>query len=157
MLIDHSQQNSAGKLGFNTPDLFKQDVQLINTLVARESKLQLSLDKEKEQLKALYKHLKQLTAKIDITLAEHTTALQVKAIQKIDALEKKMLRAEKRKFETQSRQINKLKQQLFPGDNLQERVDNFSPFYAKYGKEWLTKVYEASLSLEQEFTILKLS
>ncbi len=157
LLIDHSQQNSAGKLGFNTPDLFKQDVQLINTLVARESKLQLSLDKEKEQLKALYKHLKQLTAKIDITLAEHTTALQVKAIQKIDALEKKMLRAEKRKFETQSRQINKLKQQLFPGDNLQERVDNFSPFYAKYGKEWLTKVYEASLSLEQEFTILKLS
>lgn len=156
LLIDQSQENSAEKLGFSIHELFKPNLQLINTLVARESNSQLSLNKEKEQLKAFYKHLEQLTTKIDITLAEHTTALQAKAIQKIDALEKKMLQAEKRKFEAQSRQINKLKQKLFPGNSLQERFDNFSPFYAKYGKEWLTKVYEASLNLEQEFAILKL-
>ncbi len=155
LLINQSQQNSAEKLGFTIQDLFKPLVHLINTLVARESDLQLSLDKEKEQLKAFYKHLELLAGKIDITLAEHTTALQAKSIEKMDALEKKMLRAEKRKFEAQRRQINKLKQQLFPSDSLQERVDNFSSFYAKYGKEWLVKVYEASLSLEQEFGILK--
>ncbi|MEJ7680611.1 MAG: bacillithiol biosynthesis BshC [Segetibacter sp.] len=104
----------------------------------------------------MYKSIKEVTAKIDITLSEHTEALQVKTLEKIDALEKKMLRAEKRKFDAQQRQINKLRQQLFPRNSLQERVENFSSFYAKHGKEWLTKIYEASLSLEQEFEILRI-
>jgi uncharacterized protein YllA (UPF0747 family) len=65
-----------------------------------------------------------------------------------------MLRAEKRKFEAQQRQLNKLRKQLFYGNSLQERVDNFSPFYAKHGKEWFNALYNASLSLEQKFGIL---
>jgi uncharacterized protein YllA (UPF0747 family) len=67
-----------------------------------------------------------------------------------------MLRSEKRKFEAQHRQIKKVKQQLFPNNNLQERIENFSSFYAKYGKEWLSETYNASLTLEQEFGILQL-
>ena len=157
LLVNETQNQLAAKLGFVVQDLFKPNADLINALVARESNLQLSLNKEKQELKAFYQHLEQLTGKIDITLSQHAAALQVKAIQKINALEKKMLRSEKRKFEAQNRQIIKLRQQLFPGNNLQERVDNFSFFYAKFGKEWLTEIYEASLSLEQKFGILKLT
>jgi hypothetical protein len=39
-----------------------------------------------------------------------------------------MLRAEKKKYEAQQRQINKLKTQLFPNNSLQERVENLSVF-----------------------------
>ncbi len=156
LMINEEQKELAKKLGFEITDLFKPTEQLINSLVRRESDLQLSLTKEKEELQRFYKQIKELTEKIDITLSQHTEALQVKALEKIDALEKKMLRAEKRKFEAQHRQINKLRQQLFPGDNLQERFDNFSPFYARYGKEWLNEIYQASLSLEQQFGVLEL-
>ena len=155
MIMNETQKAATKKLGFTVHDLFKSDKELIKTLVSRESSLQLSLENEKQQLKSLYKHLGQLTGKIDTTLAEHTTALEVKAVKKIDELEKKMLRSEKRKFESQNRQINKLKQQLVPGNSLQERTDNFSPFYAKYGKEFLDEIYKASLSLEQQFGVIE--
>jgi bacillithiol biosynthesis cysteine-adding enzyme BshC len=156
LLIDTLQEQAAKKLGFEIQDLFKPTEQLINTLVRRDSALQLSLTKEKKELQMLYKNISALTAKIDITLSEHTGALETKALEKMNALEKKMLRAEKRKFEAQQRQIKKLRDVLFPGNSLQERVDNFSPYYAKYGKEWLSEIYQASLSLEQEFGILRI-
>lgn len=156
LLYNEAQEQATEKLGFNVTDLFKPTDALINAVVTRESDFQLNLPEEKEQLKSFYQRLHDITTKIDVTLAQHTVALQVKALDKVEALEKKMLRAEKRKFDDQQRRINKLRAQLFPNNSLQERGDNFSPFYAKYGKEWLAQIYEASLSLEQQFGVLKL-
>jgi uncharacterized protein YllA (UPF0747 family) len=65
-----------------------------------------------------------------------------------------MLRAEKRKFADQQRQIHAIKENLFPGDGLQERYENLCYYYAKWGKEFIQKLYEHSLSIEQEFVIL---
>ena len=66
-----------------------------------------------------------------------------------------MLRAEKKKFEAQQHQIHKLKAQLFPQDNLQERIENFMPFYAKWGNGFIKTIYDNSLGLEQEFVVLE--
>jgi uncharacterized protein YllA (UPF0747 family) len=78
------------------------------------------------------------------------------ALKKISALEKKILRSEKRKFEAQQRQISRIKDQLFPNNSLQERIDNFSPYYSRYGKNWLELLCSKSLSLEQQFEILEI-
>jgi len=72
----------------------------------------------------------------------------------LQELEKKMLRAEKRKFADQQRQINTIKEHLFPGNGLQERYDNFSYYYAKWGKAFIEKLFEQSLVLEEEFVVL---
>lgn len=155
LVFNQVQKHAIAALGFTALDLFRNKDGLVNELVARESDLQLTLSDEKGQLNVFYNKLKEITEKIDPTLAEHTSALHAKALDKVKALEKKMLRAEKRKFEAQQRKITKLKQQLFPNDRLQERVDNFSPYYAKYGKDWLRVIYEASLGLEQQFGIVE--
>ena len=34
-------------------------------------------------------------------------------------------------------QVQKLKQQLFPNNSLQERIENFMPFYAKWGAAFI--------------------
>jgi len=65
-----------------------------------------------------------------------------------------MLRAEKRKFQTEEQQLKKWKAQLFPNDSLQERVDNISGWYARYGSSWIDMLKESSLSLEAQFTLL---
>ena len=65
-----------------------------------------------------------------------------------------MLKAEKKKFEAQQRQLHKLRSQLFPNNSLQERVENLLPYYAKQGKDFLKAVYESSLGLEEQFCIL---
>jgi bacillithiol synthase len=66
-----------------------------------------------------------------------------------------MLRAEKKKFEAQQRQLHKLLSKLFPHNALQERIENFMPFYAKWGRGFFTSVHENSLGLEQEFVIIE--
>ena len=65
-----------------------------------------------------------------------------------------MLRAEKKKFDAQQRQLAKMKEKLFPGGSLQERVENLLPYYAVYGRPFIDAVYGASAGLEQHFTIL---
>ena len=44
--------------------------------------------------------------------------------------------------------------QLFPNNNLQERVENLMPYYAIWGKDFIRMIYEHSNGLEQEFGIL---
>ena len=154
LLIEEKQEALIKKLQFSYEEIFKPAFDLMNILVKRDSSLQLSLAQEKNKLNELYNQLKNISGKIDTTLQRHAEALQAKALQKLDELEKKMLRAEKKKFEAQQHQLNKLKQQLFPQNNLQERVENFMLYYAKWGSGFLQIIYENSLSLEQEFVVL---
>lgn len=156
LLVDPVSRKTSEKLGLSITDLFQPTETLVNRVVSRESNVQLGLMEEKKQLDAFYTRLRRLTDAIDITLSEHSSALKKKSLNQLDRLEKKMLRAEKRKFEAQQRQIEKLRQKLFPGNLLQERQENFSSFYAKYGKELLSKLYQASIALDQKFAILEL-
>lgn len=154
LVVEEDHVSLIGRLGFGVNDLFRSEDELLNELVKRESDVQLSLDKEKQAVKDSYAPLKNAAGVVDITLQQHTEALLVQALKKIDALEKKMLRAEKKKFEAQQRQLHKLKTQLFPANGLQERTENFMPYYAKWGADFIKMVYENTQGLEQEFTIL---
>ena len=155
LLVEHSYRLKVNSLGFDIADLFKTETELLNVLVKRDSDVQLSLEKEKQEIRTFYINLRKTAGAVDTTLQPHTEALEKLALRKIDALEKKMLRAEKKKFEAQQRQLHKLRSQLFPHDNLQERIENFMPFYAKWGKDFIKTLYENSLALEQEFMVLE--
>jgi uncharacterized protein YllA (UPF0747 family) len=74
----------------------------------------------------------------------------------LSALEKKMLRAEKRKYAEQKQQLSKLFSILFPNEGLQERTENFMLFYSRYGDALIHSLYENSLTLEQEFSIIQI-
>lgn len=154
LLVEEKEDTLIKKLQFGYEEIFKTEFDLMNMLVKRDSNTQLSLENEKQQLNQLYHQLKNISGKIDVTLQQHTEALQVKALQKINGLEKKMMKAEKRKFEAQQQQLHKMKQQLFPNNSLQERVENFMLSYAKWGSGFIQAIYENSLSLEQEFVVV---
>ncbi len=156
LLTNERQTQQWNKLQFNGEQYFIPETELVKILVKRESANRLQLDAEREQLTSFYNSLQITAAKTDATLLRHTEALKVRALQKLDALEKKMVRAEKRKFEAEQRHIHAVKQQLFPGNGLQERVENFMPFYAQWGPELLRALYKHSLTLEQQFTILEI-
>jgi uncharacterized protein YllA (UPF0747 family) len=154
MIVSEALQASTKKLQLQYADLFATELQLVNHLVKRDSTIQLTLEKEKENMIALYGQVKIIAAGIDTSLQTHTSALQTQALKKIAALEKKMFRAQKRKFEAQQRQLEKLKKELFPNNNLQERVSNLMPFYATYGKAFIEMIYSHSNGLQQEFGVI---
>ena len=154
LLIDDINTELINKLKLSTLNLFLPQQSLIDTTVKNETALQLSLKTEIEELDTLYQKVKTISTAIDSSLSKHTDALHKNATNKLIALQKKMLRAEKKKFEAQIRQIQKLKNQLFPNNNLQERVENFLPYYAKWGGNILDELYTSSLALEENFSIL---
>ncbi|MGG9972783.1 bacillithiol biosynthesis cysteine-adding enzyme BshC [Ferruginibacter sp. SUN002] len=152
--ISKEVQALQDKLQFSAADLFKPEMELLNALVKRDSDAQLSLEKEKAEIDALYNKVNAIVNAVDVTLSSHTEALKTAALKRITELEKKLLRAEKKKFEAQQRQLHKIKSQLFPNHSLQERIDNFLPYYAKYGKDFIKMIYDNSLGLVQEFIVL---
>lgn len=154
LLVDRNARERAAKTGFTITDLFQSLRELTDTFVQRESSHALRLNGHLTDTEALFEKIKSQAGAIDPTLAHHTEALKTQAVKKLKELEKKMLRAEKRKFEDQQRQLKQIKDQLFPGNGLQERIDNFIPYYAKWGKAFLEWLYTHSLATEQEFTIL---
>ena len=154
LLLKSDQANKLKKLGFTDADLFKDALDLLNTLVKRESENQLNLTKELQQAKDLYAQLQKISGAVDQTLSQHVTALEKQALKKLTELEKKILRAERFKYDTQQKQITKLKQDLFPANSLQERVDNFSLYYATHGKTWLTRIYDVSTGLNSGFGVV---
>ncbi len=154
LLINQKQQTIIKKLGFINEDLFKDENELINKYVLKNSQQTFYFKEELEQLNKTFAALKNHANQIDSTLSEHLQSIEIKTIKKIKQAEIKLLRAEKRKFIEQQLQIKKIKSQLFPNNNLQERVENFSFYYSKFGKAFFDFLLESSLPIEQEFTII---
>jgi bacillithiol biosynthesis cysteine-adding enzyme BshC len=157
LIVEKKWQEKIGKLGFDIKDFFQSSQELLTALVSRHKNGELKLNNELEAATQVFQLLKNKAGAVDKSLLKHVEALQAKTIKPLQELEKKMLRAEKRKYEAEQRQIQQVKSALFPLDGLQERVDNFMPYYAKYGRDFIKLIYDHSLTLEQEFMILTLS
>lgn len=154
MFVDAKTAETIVKLGLQPVDFFRSADELLTELVQKSSDLQLQLTEEKKQLGDLYQAIGKVAGAINGNLQNHTMALLTGANKKLENLEKKMLRAEKKKFEAQQRQVAAVKHAVFPNGNLQERVDNLLPFYARYGAGFINTIYQYSLGLEQEFCII---
>ena len=155
MILSSKIASKIASLNLDALAFFKPANELINDLVQKESTLDLKLDQQKKSFSSLYETMKQAATNVDVSLQRHVEALQTQAIKRIDQLEKKMLKSEKKKFEAQQRQVQKIKDSLFPNGSLQERVDNLLPFYAMWGKGFLKMLYETSTGLSQEFCIVE--
>ena len=124
-------------------------------MVERETLNKIKLNGVFEETKKFYEQLKKQAIPIDASLAKHIEALKTQSIHRLQELEKKMLRAEKRKFTDQQRQIHTIKEKLFPQNTLQERIDNFMSYYAKWGINFIDRLYEHSLCMEHEFVVVE--
>lgn len=154
LIIEKKWMEFIEKLGLKKRDIFKNDEELFKSLVITKTQNDLSLEEEKNSIRSFYEDLKKKVLKIDEQLNDHLEALQTRQLKRIDALEKKLLRAEKKKFESSKNQLNKLMNALAPDNGLQERTENFLLFYAKWGPDFLKAIEDASPVLDAEFCIL---
>jgi len=154
IIMNSKQQHKMSDLGIGVADLFKDETVLANEMVMKWTGRPLELDNQINQAKELFSSLKKEAGSVDKSLTQHVQALEIDLLKKIETLEKKMLRAERKKQSIQLQRIWKLKSELFPNNNLQERVDNFMPFYAAHGQSFVRTIVANSLSLEQLFIVL---
>ncbi len=156
LIVEPKAKRLMDTLQLTTKQLFISEMEQQNLLTKRSTQNRLQLTDEQQQVNQLYAQMQWLAAAVDPTLQPHVAALHTRSLQDIIGLEKKMLRAEKRKNTDQHRQLATLRSAINPNNSLQERVDNFMPLFAKYGPELLDVLYQHSLGLEGEFGVIEL-
>ncbi len=155
LLIRESLSTKMEKAALSPEMIFLKEEIILSQTVKNHSGNQLSLEHEIRQLQAYYDSLKQISSAVDKSLALHVESLRSKALKGVHELEKKVLRAEKRNFAEAGDKIHEIREALFPFNSLQERVENFIPWYAAYGKAFFDLIYKNSCTLEQEFVVIR--
>jgi bacillithiol biosynthesis cysteine-adding enzyme BshC len=154
LFIKEKMAKQWSDLGFTLLDLFTPTNVLEVAYVKVNTKQELSLKTSIQQMELLYTSIKEQAIQIDTTLKDHTMNLSVQSLKKLGELEKKMLKAEKKKQLIGLERIQHVKKELFPENSLQERVDNFAEWVGEYGWAWVEAVIHHSRTMEQGFTIL---
>ena len=157
MFMNEKQTAHWNSLGFSLEDIFKPLLELELGYVKNQTKENLALTNHIASLNDLYASIQQDVIKIDTSLGDHAKNLSVQAQKKLALLEKKMIRAEKRKQQTSIDRIQAIKGSLLPKNSLQEREENFSEWVGAYGWDWVEAVLENSTTLKPSFTIITIS
>ena len=157
IFMNEKQTAHWNSLGFSLDDLFKPLLELELDYVKNQTKENLALTNHIASLNDLYASIQQDVIKIDTSLGDHAKNLLIQAQKKLALLEKKMIRAEKRKQQTSIDRIQAIKESLFPKNSLQERVENFSEWVGAYGWDWVEAILENSTTLKPSFTIITIT
>ena len=156
MFLDKGTQNKMQKLNLSINDLFKDGEVLVKAFIKTQHD-DINLEEAKTKISAIFSSVLDTVAAIDKTLVGTTEAEKQKAINGLATIEQKINRALKQKSETDINQIWSIKEKLFPKNVPQERYDNFSIYYTKFGKEFISNLMnELTYDLEKfEYTVLK--
>ncbi len=152
--IDKSHAKRMAKLGLEAEQLFSKTAALLKDFVEKNTKNDLSIATEKEQLKTLFESIAAKAKKIDPTLEKAIMADYARQAKSVDKLESRLMRAEKQKHDTALNQIRSLKEKLYPANGLQERYDNFLPFYMRYGRHFFEVLIEELNPLKEGFVVI---
>ncbi len=157
LFVNDKMAKQWSDLGFDMADLFSPINLLEATYVKAKTNNDLSLHQSIQQMEQLYHQIQTQAIQIDATLGDHTMNLSNQSLKKVKELEKKMLKAEKKKQAIAIERIHHIKNNLFPKNSLQERVEHFSEWVGAYDWAWVEAVLQNSNSMEQSFTIVTCS
>lgn len=153
--INAYQGKHRKQLGFSVGDVFRSEVALVREYLTRNGNDNWHTTEETAAMEGIITQLKEKAQVLDPTLRSSADAVLAKVRYQLQVLEKKMLRAEKRKMQEQLQKIYMLKASIFPGNRLQERTDNFSGYYAAWGNDFFDAIYKAIKPLEAKFIVIE--
>ncbi|NJW51691.1 bacillithiol biosynthesis cysteine-adding enzyme BshC [Salinimicrobium oceani] len=156
LLQSKKQDQKRQKLNISLQELFLKPHELINRKVRKISNIDIDFSPQKEHLVEQFSGLYELAEQTDKSFLNAVKAQEVKQLKGLEHLEKRLLKAQKRKLEDEVSRIAALQQDLFPGKGLQERHHNFSEFYLEYGEHLVVGLLEQLRPLDLKFDILSL-
>ncbi|WP_415373988.1 bacillithiol biosynthesis cysteine-adding enzyme BshC [Patiriisocius sp. Uisw_017] len=155
LLISEKESEKLKKLEVAISHLFQKQEALEATFTKKVSEIKIDFTPQKELLKNQFEDLYVLAKKTDASFKGAVGAQEKKQINGLEYLEKRLLKAQKRKLSEQLERLTEIQDSLFPNQNLQERVTNFSEFYLDYGDDLFTVLKENLDPLCHDFTILE--
>ena len=153
LVVDHTIQRKLEKTGLKLTQYFEDKNYLFNHWTLKNAREDLTVGSERDTIRKIYSDLKRRAESIDKTLGPFAGAEGTRVINGLERIERKLLRAEKRFQSDKLRQIEAVKDALFPNGSLQERVDNFLNFYQQ-DKDFVKKLIRYLDPFDYTFNVL---
>jgi uncharacterized protein YllA (UPF0747 family) len=139
MIIDKGTKQKIEKFDLSLQDIFSDGEVLVKQFIKTQHE-DINLSVIKTQFENIYASLSETVGSIDKSLVASAEAEKQKTLNGINTIEQKINRAFKQKSETDVNQLWALKGKLFPNNIPQERYDNMSMYYVKFGKNFITEM-----------------
>jgi len=156
LIKTEKQSGKIDKLDLSINELFAKQDDLVNKQVEKYSEIDIDFTTQKEHLQKQFKHLYELAEQTDKSFLGAVAAQEKKQLKGLNNLEKRLLKAQKRKLSNQISRITDIQDQLFPGKSLQERNLNFSELYIEFGDQLIQQLILNLQPLKGDFLILEL-
>lgn len=154
MIVDRATSEKMEKLGIDCRAVFRQEHVLEDELVRRATTESLELDRERNRLEKLFLDIEERLRKIDPNLEKSVRSGYVRSDRVLHNLEKKMMRAERKKQDIVIGRLTSVREALFPRGGLQERNMNFTPFYLAFGEMFVESLIEKIDPFDFTFSVL---
>jgi len=156
LIQTENQHKKLEKLNISKTDIFLKPDAFINKKVRQISDIEIDFSLQKTQLKTQFKDLYQLAEQTDKSFLGAVKAQEIKQLKGLDNLEKRLLKAQKKKLADHVFRMTDIKRALFPNGSLQERNANFSEFYLEYGEALIPNLIKSLEPLKGEFLTLNM-
>ena len=155
MLISEKQQEKCNKLNIKIEDLFKNLDELKLHYLKNSSKIVTDLSVQRQAISNNFKSLYKLAKLTDKSFIGAVKSQEKKQLNGLNNLEKRLIKAEKRKYKDFLDRIEILKKDLFPNDSFQERQLNFSSFFSINKINFLSFLIENIDPFNNSFKVVK--
>ncbi len=152
--IDKKQEAKLMENKIAPSEIFEPFDFLIQKVLQQTSYSEIDCANEKQQVEHLFNHIKEQAISVEKTLGNSVEAEKQKTLKSIETIAHKINKASKQRHETQIGQIKKVKEQLFPEGNLQERYDNILWLQQKFGVSVIDTINSLANPFLKEFTII---
>lgn len=154
-VLNTGQLRKLEKLGLTVADFLGNIDTLISNFVRSKLSAEMQFDEETKSLEALYDSIAGKAESVDPTLKATVLAEKQKQLNALQALEGRILKAEKRKQEDAINQIKALHAAIAPQNSWQERIENFSSFYLR-DPQYIRHMVEAADPLQRAMLVVNL-
>ncbi len=152
--LSEKQAARVRSLGLEIADLFTSKVELEKRVALERASFSTSLNEERSAHSQFYTDLAVRAKAADPSLEASVGARAAQALKGLDKIERQLVRAAKQQQADALRQLGEVLTTLFP-DGLQERSDNFMPWYAAEGPAFFDRLLEALDPLDPQFSVIE--
>ncbi len=156
LLVSEKAGVQMKKLDLTLEDLFAKQHKLQTDYTKRISKIEIDFTQQREHLKSQFAAMYDIAKQTDASFVGAVGAQEKKQLKGLNNLEKRLLKAQKRKHSELLNKVTAIQDELFPKQSLQERNTNFAEFYLEYGSDLINEIKEALKPLDLRFSIIQL-
>ena len=133
LLLTQKMRRKINKYLINEDEIFLKKNEFINLNIKKHSKIDINLNFLKDALKKQFKVLDDIVKITDSSFFGAVNAQRKKQFNGIDKLEKRLLKAQKRKMSSIENDLKYIHKEINPDNIFQKRKINFIDFYLHYG------------------------